>query len=189
MKQHIVTALLYTLVSAVALGLVYPLAITGIAKIAFPGNAEGQLLYRNHVLIGSKRIGQPFTGPRYFHSRPSAAGAGYDASASSGSNLGPTSKALAGRVNASAASFAGNGPVPIDLVTASASGLDPDISPAAAAYQVPRIAAERGIALAAVQSLVLRHIQPRQFGLLGEPTVNVLSLNLELDAIAKPETR
>lgn len=185
MKQQIVTSVLYTLVSAVVLGLLYPLTITGIAKIAFPREAEGQLLYRNNILIGSKLIGQPFTGPRYFHSRPSAAGAGYDASASSGSNLGPTSKALADRVNASTSSP--DQQVPIDLVTTSASGLDPDLSPAAAAYQIPRIASERGLSIDEVQSLVLRHVQPRQFGLLGEPTVNVLSLNLELDVIAKHE--
>ena len=181
MKRNIVTAFLYTVISAVVLGLLYPLAITGIARLAFPQKAEGQLLYRNNILVGSRLIGQPFSGPRYFHSRPSAAGTGYDASASAGSNLGPTSKAFADRVNASTANS--DRPVPIDLVTTSASGLDPDISPAAAAYQIPRVASERGISMDAVKRLVLRHTEPRQLGLLGEPSVNVLSLNLALDAV------
>lgn len=184
MKRNIITACLYTIVTAVVLGLLYPLAITGLARLAFPREAEGQLLYRDGELVGSKLIGQAFNGPRYFHSRPSAAGIGYDASASSGSNLGPTSKSFADRVNASTA--ASTEPIPVDLVTTSASGLDPDISPAAAAYQIPRIASERGLSLGAVQSLVLHHTEPRQFGLLGEPTVNVLSLNLALDAMVKP---
>lgn len=184
MKRNIVTACLYTAITAVVLGLIYPLAITGLARLAFPREAAGQLLYRDDELVGSKLIGQAFNVPRYFHSRPSAAGTGYDASASSGSNLGPTSKGLAERVNASTSTA--TEPVPIDLVTTSASGLDPDISPAAAAYQIPRIAKERGLSLATVQGLVLSHIEPRQFGLLGEPTVNVLSLNLALDAIVRP---
>lgn len=184
MKRNIVTAVLYTIISAVVLGLFYPLVITAIARVTFPQKAEGQLLYRNGEVVGSKLIGQPFNGPRYFHSRPSAAGTGYDASASGGSNLGPTSKVLVDRVNASTASS--NESVPIDLVTTSASGLDPDISPAAAAYQVSRIASERGLPISQVRSLVLHHTRPRQFGLLGEPTVNVLLLNLALDAISKP---
>lgn len=181
MKQNIVIAIRYTILTALALGLVYPLAITAIARFAFPRQSAGELLYRNGALVGSELIGQPFTGPRYFHSRPSAAGAGYDAAASSGSNLGPSSKALADRINASTASS--NQPVPIDLVTASASGLDPDISPAAAAYQIPRIASERRLSVDELQRLVLRHTSPRQFGLLGEPVVNVLTLNIALDAL------
>ncbi len=184
MKRNIITAFLYTSISAVVLGILYPLAITAIARMVFPRQAAGQLLYRDGQLIGSKLIGQPFTGPRYFHSRPSAAGTGYDASASSGSNLGPTSKALADRVNSSTASA--DQPVPIDLVTTSASGLDPDISPAAAEFQIPRIASERGLSIQRVQRLVLRRTKPRQFGLFGEPVVNVLLLNLALDGFTKP---
>jgi potassium-transporting ATPase KdpC subunit len=179
MKKQIITACLYTVVTSVLLGLVYPLVITGIARIAFRDKADGQLIVRNGEVIGSKLIGQPFTGAGYFHSRPSAAGTGYDASASSGSNLGPTSKALVDRVNASV-SAEGGGTVPVDLVTASGSGLDPDISPAAALYQVARVARERKLSEDAVRGLVMQQIRPRQFGLLGEPTVNVLALNLAL---------
>lgn len=183
MKKHIVTACLYTLVTAVLLGVVYPLVITGVAQLAFHKKADGQLIVRNGQILGSKLIGQSFTGPDYFHSRPSAAGAGYDASSSSGSNLAPTSKALADRIDASVKSEYEGTPVPIDLVTASGSGLDPDISPAAALYQVPRIAKARGLSEEAVTNLVMKQITPRQFGLLGEPTVNVLLLNLAVDQI------
>jgi K+-transporting ATPase ATPase C chain len=181
MKRHLLTALLYTIVTAVLLGVVYPLAITGVARLAFPARAAGQLLMVNGEITGSKLIGQPFTGPRYFHSRPSAAGAGYDAANSSGSNLGPTSKALGDRLQASVTAEAGSGPIPIDLVTTSGSGLDPDISPAAALYQVRRVATERKLSVETVQSLVTTHTTQRQFGLLGEPRVNVLDLNLALD--------
>ena len=180
MKKHIITAVLYTVFTSVLLGLVYPMVIGGIAKAAFHDKADGQLIVRNGEIIGSKLIGQSFTGAGYFHSRPSAAGTGYDASASSGSNLGPTSKALVDRVNASV-SAEGGGAVPVDLVTASGSGLDPDISPAAALYQVTRVAGERKLSEEAVHQLVMKQIKPRQFGLLGEPTVNVLSLNLALE--------
>jgi K+-transporting ATPase ATPase C chain len=180
MKKHIITACLYTVVTSVLLGVVYPLVIAGIAKAAFRDKADGQLIISNGEIIGSKLIGQPFTGPAYFHSRPSAAGTGYDASASSGSNLAPTSKALVDRINASV-SAEGGGTVPVDLVTASGSGLDPDISPAAALYQVSRVARERRLSEEAVRQLVTQQIKPRQFGLLGEPTVNVLSLNLALE--------
>jgi K+-transporting ATPase ATPase C chain len=182
MKKHITTAFLYTAITAVLLGIVYPLAITGIAHILFPKQAAGSLITQNGEIIGSHLIGQSFTGPTYFHSRPSAAGTGYDAGASSGSNLAPTSKALIDRVQASVASEQnGASPVPIDLVTTSASGLDPDITPAAALYQAPRIATERHLSEAAVEALIQQHITPRQFGLLGEPRVNVLDLNLALD--------
>jgi K+-transporting ATPase ATPase C chain len=184
MKKHIITACLYTVVTGVLLGLVYPLVITGIARVAFRDKADGQLIVRDGEVIGSKLIGQPFTGPGYFHSRPSAAGSGYDASASSGSNLAPTSKALIDRVNASV-SAEGGGAVPVDLVTASGSGLDPDISPAAALYQVSRVARERKVSEEAVRQLVMQQIKPRQFGLLGEPTVNVLALNLALHQMMK----
>lgn len=183
MKKLIITACLYTAISAALLGIVYPLLITGIAQLTMRNKANGQIVQRNGEAIGSAIIGQPFTGAGYFHSRPSAAGTGYDAGASSGSNLGPTSKALSDRVDASIKSESNGAPVPVDLVTTSASGLDPDITPAAAVYQVARVAKQRGLTADAVQSLVSRDIQPRQLGLLGEPRVNVLRLNLDLDAL------
>jgi K+-transporting ATPase ATPase C chain len=184
MKKHLTIALRYTVITAILLGIVYPLLVTAIAAAVMHDKANGQLLYDSSgQLIGSRLIGQPFTGPAYFHSRPSAAGSGYDAQASSGSNLGPTSKALQDRIQtAIAAESIANQPVPIDLLTASASGLDPDISPAAALYQVPRIATERHLSEDQLRTLVRAHITPRQFGLLGEPRVNVLSLNLALNA-------
>ena len=175
-------ACLYTLTTALVLGVLYPLAITGIAQLAMRDKANGQLLLRHGEKVGSVLIGQPFTGPGYFHSRPSAAGTGYDASASSGSNYGPTSKALSARVAASVKGERQNEPVPVDLVTASASGLDPDITPAAALYQVARVASERNMDPTGVQRLVVEHTQGRQFGLLGEMRVNVLRLNLALAA-------
>jgi K+-transporting ATPase ATPase C chain len=184
MKKHIITACLYTVITALVLGIGYPLLITGIARLLFHDQANGQLITRNGQVVGSKLIGQPFTGPGYFHSRPSAAGTGYDAGASSGSNLGPTSKALVTRVDASVASEQQNGPIPVDLVTASASGLDPDITPAAALYQIARVARERHMAEAQLRQLVNANTTPRQLGLLGEPRVNVLALNLALDAAA-----
>jgi potassium-transporting ATPase KdpC subunit len=185
MKQHLRIAFLYTLVTAILLGVVYPLAVTAVAQLSMRNKANGQLLYRNGQAVGSELIGQTFSGPGYFHGRPSAAGAGYDASASSGSNLGPTSKALLDRVQASVKSEAAGGPVPVDLVTASASGLDPDISPAAALYQVERVSTARHLSPSMVRNLVLAHIAPRQLGLLGEPAVNVLRLNLDLDQTAR----
>jgi potassium-transporting ATPase KdpC subunit len=185
MKKHIITACLYTVITAVLLGIVYPLAITGIAQLLFRNKANGQLITRNGQVVGSALIGQSFTGAGYFHSRPSAAGTGYDASASSGSNLGPSNKALIDRVQASVqAEAVGDAPVPVDLVTTSGSGLDPDITPAAALYQVSRIAQKRHISEGTVSTLVQSHITPRQFGLLGEPRVNVLALNLALDEVS-----
>lgn len=184
MKRHIVTAVLYTVVTAILLGVVYPVAVAGIAHLLFRDKATGQLVVKNGEVVGSHLIGQPFTGSRYFHSRPSAAGTGYDASASSGSNLGPTSKVLVDRINGSVAAEKTAGDVPIDLVTASGSGLDPDITPAAALYQVSRVAKERGLPDDKVRGLVMQHITQRQFGLLGEPRVNVLELNMALDQIS-----
>lgn len=181
MKQ-LRTALLYTIISAMFLGIGYPLVITAFAQLIFPEQANGSLIARNGQVIGSQLIGQTFSGPGYFHSRPSAAGDGYDAEASGGSNLAPTNHVLIQRVEKRvAAEQVGTAKVPVDLVTTSASGLDPDITPAAAYYQAPRIAKARHLPLAAVRKLVAQHITPRQFGLLGEPRVNVLELNLALD--------
>ncbi|HMG75840.1 MAG TPA: potassium-transporting ATPase subunit KdpC [Pyrinomonadaceae bacterium] len=191
--KNLLTAILMTIVTTVLFGLFYPLAVTGIAQLAFPDQANGQLIKRSDgTIIGSRIIGQPFSGPGYFHSRPSAAGAaGYDAGASSGSNLGPTNQKLIDRVKADVARLQAENPgqpVPIDLVTTSASGLDPHISPAATAFQVPRVARERGLSENEVNALVAKHTEGRTLGILGEPRVNILLLNLELDE-RKPMTR
>ena len=171
--------------TTVLLGLVYPLVVTGIAQVLFKDKANGQLITRDGAIIGSRIIGQPFAGPGYFHSRPSAAGnAGYDAANSQGSNLGPTNQKLIDRVQGDLVRLNTENPgapVPADLVTASASGLDPDISPAGAEFQIPRVARERGWSQEKVRSLVQDHLRPRQFAVLGEPRVNVLELNLALD--------
>ncbi len=176
-----------TIVTTILLGLVYPLFVTGVAQVIFPSKANGQLIRRGDgVIIGSRIIGQPFSGPGYFHSRPSVAGvAGYDAAASSGSNLGPTNKTLLDRVNSDVEKLQAENPgkpVPIDLVTTSASGLDPHISLAAAEFQAPRVARERGLGENDVRQVVAAHSEGRQFGFLGEPRVNVLELNLDLDS-------
>lgn len=185
MKKNLITAILMTLATTVLLGIIYPLVVTGLAQVLFPQKANGQLIKANGKLVGSKIIGQAFTGPSYFHSRPSAAGYGYQADNSNGTQLGPTNHLLTDRVKADAAALQLenlNTPVPIDLVTTSASGLDPDITPAAAAFQVPRVSKARGISEDELRSLVARHMQGRQFGFLGEARVNVLMLNLELDS-------
>ena len=185
MKKTILTATLYTLITAILLGIGYPLLITGIDHFLFPKQSNGELLTRNGDVIGSHLIGQTFTGDTYFNSRPSAAGTGYDATSSSGSNLASTSKSLIDRVQASVTTTQNTSktPVPVDLVTASASGLDPDITPAAAYYQVPRIAHARHLSESALTHLIDSHTIQRQFGLLGEPRVNVLDLNLALDSL------
>jgi K+-transporting ATPase ATPase C chain len=189
MKKTLLISVLMTVVTTVLLGLVYPLVVTGLAQMLFPEKANGQLIRRNGTVIGSNIIAQPFVGASYFHPRPSAAGAnGYDASNSGGSNLGPTNQKLIDRVNSDVVSAQAENPgrpVPIDLVTTSASGFDPDITPAAAEFQVPRIAKARGIGEDALRKLVAENIKGRQWGFLGEPRVNVLELNLALDGLSK----
>jgi K+-transporting ATPase ATPase C chain len=183
-KDHLRTAILMTAVTTVLLGLVYPLAVTGIAQLLFHDQANGQLIERDGQLVGSRLIGQPFTGTGYFHPRPSAAGAGYDPMASGGTNLGPTNAKLVQRVAGDVAALQAENPkagIPIDLVTASGSGLDPDITPAAAEFQIPRIARARGISENQLRELVQRHTEMRTVGILGEPRVNVVALNMELD--------
>lgn len=190
MNKDIITslrpALVMTILFAILLGLAYPMALTGIGQMLFPAQANGSLIEQDGKVVGSTLIGQGFASDRYFSSRPSAAGDGYDGLASSGSNLGPTSAALVDRVKADSETLtkANPGkPIPVDLVTASGSGLDPDISPEAAYYQVERIARVRGIETAKVRALVEASIQQPLFGILGEPRVNVLEINRRLDQI------
>jgi K+-transporting ATPase ATPase C chain len=185
MKQNFRIAILITLVTTVIFGLIYPLAVTGLAQLLFPHQANGSLIVKNGQVFGSQLLGQTFSSPGYFRARPSNAGAGYDASQSSGSNLGPTNHQLIDRVKADVAKLHAENPhaaIPVDLVTASGSGLDPEISPAAAEFQIPRVARERNMSEGDVRSLIAKHTLGRQFGFLGEPRVRVLELNLELDS-------
>ena len=184
--KQIYPAIAMTVVLTVLLGVIYPFVVTGLAQVIFPRQAAGSLIEKDGKVIGSSLIGQPFTGPGYFHSRPSAAGTGYDGTASGGTNLGPTSQKLMDNIKTAAESLREENPgspIPIDMVTASASGIDPHITPAAAEFQVPRIAKERGMNADQVRGLVREHTEGRQFGLLGEPRVNVLELNLALDGV------
>lgn len=183
MKKNLITAVLMTVATTMLLGLVYPLVVTGLAQVLFPNKANGQLIEANGKVIGSRIIGQGFSGASYFHPRPSAVN--YDAGASNGSQLGPTNQKLIDRVSGEVAKLKAenpNQPVPVDLVTASASGFDPHITPAAAEFQVPRVAAERKASEADIRQLVSQNTEGRTWGLLGEPRVNVLELNLALDA-------
>lgn len=186
MKKNLLIAVLMTAVTTVLLGLVYPLVITGLAQLIFPAKANGQLISQNGQVIGSRILAQPFTGAAYFHPRPSAAGNGYDAANSGGTNFGPTNQKLIARVDQDVAAARAENPnasIPIDMVTTSASGLDPDITPANAEFQLPRIAKERGISKDALRALVNKHMEGRQLGFLGEPRINVLELNLDLDQL------
>lgn len=182
MKKNFVTAVLMTLATTVLLGIIYPLVVTGLAQVLFPKQANGELIEVKGKVIGSRLIAQAFTGPGYFHPRPSAVS--YDPTNSNGSQLGPTNQKLIDRVKTDIAADRAENPstpVPVDLVTASASGFDPDITPAAAEFQLPRVAKERGATSQQLRALVVRHTKGRQFGILGEPRVNVLQLNLDLD--------
>jgi K+-transporting ATPase ATPase C chain len=186
MMKNLKISILMTIVTALLLGIVYPFAVTALAQLIFPKQANGSLLTLNGKVVGSSLIGQPFSSPGYFRSRPSAAGTGYDASASGGSNLGPTNKTLIDRISGDAQKLHAENPdlpVPMDLITTSGSGLDPHISPAAAAFQASRIAKERGMSEADVNNLIAKHTAGRQLGLLGESRVNVLELNLDLDVM------
>ncbi len=188
MKKNLLISVLMTVVTTVLLGLIYPLVVTALAQLFFRDKANGQLVQRNGTVVASRILAQPFVGAGYFHPRPSAAGNGYDATSSGGTNFAPTNQKLIDRVNADASSAQAENPgtpVPVDLVTTSASGLDPDITPAAADFQVPRIAKARGLSEAAVRALVSAHTQGRQWGFMGEPRVNVLELNLSLDSAAR----
>jgi len=196
MKKNLITAVLMTIATTILLGIIYPLVVTGLAQVLFPKQAIGQLIQKGNKTVGSRIIGQGFSGAGYFHSRPSAAGNGYDAANSGGSNLGPTNQKLIDRVKGDvtaaqadnrgssssvSSSSSSSASVPIDLVTTSASGFDPHITPAAAEYQLTRVARERGATVDQLRALLAKHTEGRQLGILGEPRVNVLELNLELD--------
>jgi K+-transporting ATPase ATPase C chain len=185
--RHLVPSVIFTLITVVALGLVYPLVMTLVAQLIFPNQANGSIIYQNGKPIGSDIIGQLWTKPQYFQGRPSAAGNGYDPTSTGATNLGPTSKKLIDATRATIVALKkanpdATGPIPMDLVTSSASGIDPDISPEAAYYQAPRVAKARHMTLDAVDAIVAAHVQQRELGVLGDPRVNVLALNLALDA-------
>jgi potassium-transporting ATPase KdpC subunit len=185
--RHLLTSAIYTVVTVIALGLIYPLLIWGLATLLFHHQAHGSLIESNGTVVGSELVGQVFTKPRYFHGRPSAAGKGYDPTATGGTNLGPTSKKLIDATKSAIAALrkenpAATGPVPMDLVTSSASGIDPDVSPAGAYYQAARVAKARGVSFDVVRAQIAAHTTKRQLGILGEPRVNVLELNRALDA-------
>jgi K+-transporting ATPase ATPase C chain len=187
MKRHLQTAVLITLVTTVLFGLLYPFAVTGLGQLFFPAQANGGMIVQNGQVVGSRLIGQPFSSAWYFHPRPSGAGNGYDPVAPSGgaSNLGPTNRQLVDRVKTDVEKLHAENPgtaIPVDLVTTSASGLDPEISPAAAEFQIPRVARERHVSETDVRAIVAKHTLGRQFSVLGEPRVNVVELNLDLDA-------
>jgi K+-transporting ATPase ATPase C chain len=191
MKKNLITAVLYTIATTLLLGVIYPLVITGLAQLLFKDKANGQLILKSgegagpQTIIGARLIAQPFTGAQYFHPRPSAAGTnGYDASNSSGSNLGPTNQKLVDRVKTDVTTLQSEKrdlPIPIDMVTTSGSGLDPHITPAAAQFQIARIATARNMDVKTLAALVAEHTEQRQFGILGEPRLNVLELNLAID--------
>jgi K+-transporting ATPase ATPase C chain len=188
MKKHLRSAILMTLVTTVLFGLLYPLAVTGLSQLFFRAQANGGMIVQHGQIVGSRLIGQPFSASWYFHPRPSGAGNGYDPVASSGgaTNLGPTNRQLVDRVKSDVATLHAENPgaaIPVDLVTTSGSGLDPEISPAAAEFQIPRVARERHMSETDLRALVAKHSLGRQFGLLGEPRVNVVELNLDLDAL------
>ena len=190
MKKNLLISIWMTIATTILLGIIYPLVVTGLAQVLFRDKANGQLIQRGGKVVGSRIIGQPFSTPGYFHSRPSAAGNGYDAANSGGTNLGPTNQKLIDRVKQDVSTLQAENPgkpVPVDLVTTSASGLDPDITPAAAEFQVPRVARARGITEDELRLLVARHTAGRQLGFFGESRVNVLELNLDLDANYPPK--
>jgi K+-transporting ATPase ATPase C chain len=187
MKKNLLISLWFTLVTTVIFGLLYPLVVTGLSQVLFPDRANGQLIEKNGKIVGSRIIGQAFTGPGYFHSRPSSAGTGYDPTSSGGSYLGPTNKALIERVKGDVQKLQTENPgapIPVDLVTSSGSGLDSDISPAAAEFQISRVAHSRGMKQEEVRTLVQKYTRGRDLGFLGEARVNVLELNLELDTLS-----
>jgi K+-transporting ATPase ATPase C chain len=189
LSKHIYPAVVLTVVLTVLVGVIYPFTMAGLSMVFFKDKAMGSLVQKGGKIIGSRLIGQPFNGAGYFHTRPSAAGSGYDATASGGTNLGPTSKTLfEEQIKERAKKLKCENPkmeIPVDLITSSGSGLDPHISPAAAKFQVPRVARERQMSEGKVKQLVQEHTEGRQFGILGEPRVNVLELNLALDEASK----